>query len=518
MAKTKHNAEIDVCLLLEGTYPYVRGGVSTWVHQIITALPEVNFAIVYIGSKRKERGPVRYDLPENVLSLKEIYLFDPGTQPFRPVAKFRREWEILQSAADELSVKLGDPERKAREMSGLLLAMSELATQCSFPRFWQDRRAWNLVSTIYQRHFAGESFIDFFWTARFILEPLWRLLASEPVVPDAAVYHSVSTGYAGALGAVLSHKRQKPFLLSEHGIYVRERIAELQRARWIPSKNSLSRWRTGANPLRQLWIDFFIELGRFSYGAASEIVALFRRNADYQVEFGAPPERVRVIPNGIDPETFADLLEKREEQRQQHPERKLVGFIGRVVAIKDVKTLLRAARLTAEQLPEARFLIIGPTEEEPEYFQDCLNLWRRLELENHVTFTGPKKLDEIMPDLDVMVLSSLSEGLPFVVLESFACRIPVVTTNVGSCPDLVLGEPGEIPRLGPAGEVVKVGEPADLAAALIRLLRDRQQQDQYGNTGLERLRRYYTERSVTGQYHDLYCDLAGRGQEISQSA
>ena len=67
----------DVCLVLEGTYPYVQGGVSSWVHQIVTELPEVTFALFFLGSTREQAVKKRYTPPPNVVSLTEVFLFDP---------------------------------------------------------------------------------------------------------------------------------------------------------------------------------------------------------------------------------------------------------------------------------------------------------------------------------------------------------------------------------------------------------------------------------------------------------
>ena len=68
--------EADVCLVLEGTYPYVSGGVSTWVHQIITALPELKFSLLYIGAEDTGDLEEKYEVPSNVVDTESIFLFD----------------------------------------------------------------------------------------------------------------------------------------------------------------------------------------------------------------------------------------------------------------------------------------------------------------------------------------------------------------------------------------------------------------------------------------------------------
>ena len=60
-------AEADIALLLEGTFPYVSGGVSSWINQIIQAFPEYRFALVFLGSQRSDYSQFKYKLPANVV-------------------------------------------------------------------------------------------------------------------------------------------------------------------------------------------------------------------------------------------------------------------------------------------------------------------------------------------------------------------------------------------------------------------------------------------------------------------
>ena len=67
---------MKVCLILEGCYPYVHGGVSTWMHQMIQNMPDIEFALWVIGDKSERRGKFVYELPENVTSVTEVFLDD----------------------------------------------------------------------------------------------------------------------------------------------------------------------------------------------------------------------------------------------------------------------------------------------------------------------------------------------------------------------------------------------------------------------------------------------------------
>ena len=65
-----------ICLVLEGCYPYVFGGVSTWMHQYINQMQEHEFVLWVIGANAEKRGKFVYELPENVVEVHEVFLDD----------------------------------------------------------------------------------------------------------------------------------------------------------------------------------------------------------------------------------------------------------------------------------------------------------------------------------------------------------------------------------------------------------------------------------------------------------
>jgi glycosyltransferase involved in cell wall biosynthesis len=240
-------------------------------------------------------------------------------------------------------------------------------------------------------------------------------------------------------------------------------------------------------------------LGRIGYESADRITSLFGNNKDLQILYGADPAKVEIIPNGIRPADFDGVRLRREAQSD--PERKVVGFLGRVVGIKDVKTLLRAARLVIDRCREAKFLIAGPTDEDEEYAEACEQLVEQLDLDRHVEFLGPRRRDEFLEEIDVMVLTSVSEGLPFVIIESFAAGVPVVSTDVGACRELIEGK-GD--GFGAAGAVTPIGDPQATAAALLQLLQDPELRRAMGEAGRGRVVASYDQEQVVQRYKELY--------------
>lgn len=506
MSKTSTETA-DICLLLEGTYPYVSGGVSTWVHQLIQAFPQWKFALFHIGAQKNAATISRYQIPPNVVSFEEIFLFDPSPS-VKPTARKQlnsKSWnEFYQTLRNYLLHPTAGNSRSRDQLVQLAQQISS-HPQVSFDDFFHAKATWKVLCEVYQRYDIDGSFLHFFWTSRYLIEPLWKLCTAMNSVPQAKVYHTACTGYAGFLGMLLAHGRQSPLMLSEHGIYLKERMQDILRSTWIPEFATLRpKLEDPAGPLHQLWMSFFDMLGRQCYGASNCVVSLFGKNARLQQDFGAPAERMTVIPNGIATAPCDVLYEQNQLRQQKLPQSRVVGFLGRVVSIKDIKTLLRAAKLVLQQMPDTKFLLAGPTEEEPEYYQECLVLKGQLGLDEQVAFLGACQRDEFLPRMDVMVLSSISEGLPFVALEALACGIPLVSTDVGACREVIEGAASEAPSLGCCGRLARVGDAQGLANGLLELLGNRALQQQMGMIGRERIRRYYHEGVMVQAYQKLY--------------
>ncbi len=182
-------------------------------------------------------------------------------------------------------------------------------------------------------------------------------------------------------------------------------------------------------------------------------------------------------------------------------------LLGRVVPIKDVKTFLRAMRTVVNTVPDAQGWIAGPEDEDPEYVKECRGLVASLGLEKHVSFLGFQKIDELLPRVGVMVLSSISEALPLVILEGFAAGVPTVSTDVGSCRQLIEGLGEQDEAFGKAGEVVGIADPEALGNAVAGLLTDKQAWHDAQQAGIRRVEALYTQEQMLGAYRELYDGL-----------
>lgn len=490
----------DVCLILEGTYPYVSGGVSTWVAQLLESMPDINFGIIYLGANRNEPRRLRYEIPPNVTAIREIFIHDaPDFRPqlHQPGRIPAAAWDTLRTA--QHAILEGQP----LDLPGLREVVTTPQTLADFyQEFAASRDAWSNALDLYHHKMPrNASFIDFYWSSRFILLPLLQLLRA-PLV-RARVFHCACTGYAGILGALLSRLSGAPLLISEHGIYTRERRIEIFDADWIsgsadtPLSLDLAR---ESNFYKEWWVNLFLSLSRTAYAQAARIFSLFGANRRDQIADGARPERVHIIPNGININAYRNI----SPPPRAADDTFCIGYIGRIAPIKDVKTLIRALDQTRAAGVKIKAYLMGPEDEDEAYAAECHELVRTLALNEEVVFTGKINVADWLPKLHAVVISSISEGLPFAILEAGSAGIPVVSTDVGACRELLEGPAPNGDGIGPGGITVPIASALEMAVALTELARNPQTATAMGADSRRRMQRFYDLQSVTRQYRQEY--------------
>ena len=180
---------MKICLIAEGCYPYVVGGVSSWLHRLIQSFPSQEFVILTIVANRSWSGKYVYDLPENVTEVHELYLEDYDWSPKGGRAKSlgKKEYRALRSLLLNQKVdweSLFDLfQKKTLSVDKLLMSVDFL----------------NAVTDCYNLRYSQIVFSDFLWMLRSIYLPLFHTLKMQ--IPKADLYHCTATGNAGVLGS-----------------------------------------------------------------------------------------------------------------------------------------------------------------------------------------------------------------------------------------------------------------------------------------------------------------------------
>ena len=463
---------MKICLILEGSYPYVHGGVSTWMYQYITEMKEHEFVLWVVGATHEQKGKFVYELPENVVEVHEVFLDYVVPDKEEDIEPHQFTDEEKQALKDMVFCQQPDWKVLFKLLQDGKVVPNDLLSSEAFFQVLKD---------LCSERYTQLSFSDVFHTIRSMLFPLLNILSCPP--PKADVYHSISTGYGGILATLGSLTYDKPLFLTEHGIYTREREEELLRAKWV------------LPTMRQQWVRFFYMLSDAIYQNAEKITSLFTKAKEIQIEMGCDPEKCQVISNGIDYDAFSQIPLKEPDGWID------IGAVVRLAPIKDIKTMLYSFYELAQQVPNVRLHIMGGIDDQ-EYADECFSLADKMDLGDRLLFTGRVNIREYMKKIDFTLLTSLSEGLPLSVLESMAASRPCVTTDVGCCRELLEGR--EDDNLGIAGFCVPPTCTGPLAEAMKKMAINDARRLEMGEIARKRVEAIYQYPQMIGQYRRLY--------------
>lgn len=468
-----------VCIIAEGCYPYAVGGVSGWINSMIKAFPNVEFIVMAIVSDRSQRGKFKLELPENVTAVYETYLND-------------YDWEKKSKVTRK--IKLTPKQRTALRN---LIMNNDIDWDTLFDLFQNHKFSVDdllmgedfleAVRDVYNKNYSLIVFSDFLWTMRSIYLPFFLILKTK--LPKANIYHCVATGYAGVLGGMAKYKDECGLLVSEHGIYTREREEEIIKAAWV------------SGVYKDIWIDQFRKMSRLAYDKADKVTSLYDHARELQIENGCDPGKAVVIGNGIYIDRFADIPGKTEAETESGVVN--VGAILRVAPIKDVKTLIQAFSYAKQKVPKLHLWIMGPLDEDAEYAEECIKMVELLGVKD-VHFTGTVDTRDYIGRMDFTILTSISEGQPLTILEGFAAGKPAIATDVGNCRDMIYGPNDDFGQAGIVTHIMNIDEISD---AMILLATDKETCEKMGVAGKKRVAAFYDVNIMRAKYNNLYEDI-----------
>ncbi|MER6265365.1 GT4 family glycosyltransferase PelF [Streptomyces sp900105245] len=477
----RHGAA-HVTLLTEGTYPHSHGGVSVWCDQLVQGMPDLDFDVVAVTGTGRE--PVVWDLPAHVHDVLTVPMWGPPPDGRPPRGRSRNR---LAAAYERFLTALLDP-RTEDEFGPALYALARAAADGTLSPFLRGDRAVAILAAVWNRpglavREARPTLHDAVTTTA-LLEHALRPLAAPP--PRHGVAHAVSGGVAVLPGLAGLDRYEVPLLLTEHGVYLRER--------YLGYRTAPYRW-----PVKAALLGFFRLLAEESYRRAALITPGNRYNRLWEEQGGADPQAIRTVYNGVDPAAFPAA--------GPEPDVPTLSWAGRVDPIKDLETLVRAFGLVRAEIPEARLRLFGGTPRGGEAYRErCEALAAELGHADAVTFEG--RVDDIKDAYaagNVVMLSSISEGFPFTLIEAMSCGRATVSTDVGGVREAV----------GDTGLVVPPRDPVRMAAAALELLRAGERRRAMGEAARLRVIEQFTLRQTIDTFRSIYLELAAHTEPFT---
>ncbi len=512
--------DVDVAIVMESTYPFLKGGVSAVVHDIVQCNPDITYGIIHISWDRDSPSKDLYGVPDNVLWVKTIYI------------SMEEHREGFGISASELKMK---PAERTAASHKIVDALFSLYRDADPNPLWEiydqmlsaktrEFPGWALLGTrefmevMFERLALGPmSFSDAFWLMRTFFSLAYALLHER--MPYAKVYHAHTTGYASLISAAAARDHGSAFLLTEHNLYVRDTVnTMLERNMSYPVQVG-DYDRFDVDPENRAWMIWWIQMGRFCYPSADHITYLYPKALQEATLLDAQVEKASVLPNGM---LISDVNEAYSLRKTAREKIQLLGknyhwkfvFIARVVPIKGLLDLIDTVALLREEGYEnLQIDCLGPTEHMPWYYEQCREAIRQKGLEDFFTFHGTVNVREKLGLYDALVMPSYNEGQPIVGLEAMSASIPVIGSDVGGMSQLIddtlVTETGQ--EIHRCGILTQPGDPEGFAIALKMVMDDPDRYEQMCINARDRVISFFQLHDVMERYNKIYRDLGKLG-------
>jgi glycosyltransferase involved in cell wall biosynthesis len=501
---TPNDKRLSVLLTTEGTYPFHKGGVSTWCHALTRELSEVDFTILAVAMHPYlERS---YELAPNVRDLITVPLWgteDPAEYGWHASAAdfLRNRWQTTSGVIARRFVPLYDrflgealaPRSQPASVVDPIVRMHEYFAEFDYyssmaaPEIWETfvrrvSRAWTAADPDHPVPSLGE------------LAEAWRLLMRlltvlAAPIPPTDLTHSAAAAFCGLPCVVAKVRSGTPYILTEHGAYLREQYLNLGRS----IRSAFVRW---------FLLRVIAAVVDVNYAYADLLTPVCRFNTRWERWRGVDEERIQVIYNGVDPARFSPAA--RGAPRSERP---LVVNLGLIFPLKGQLDLIDAAAEVRQSVPDVEFRFYG-SPSDVKYYAECQARIRQLELERTVAFAGSTKEPwEVYRRADVVAMASISEGFPYALIESMLSGAAIAATDVG----------GVREALGLTGLLVPPCDPSSMAKAITTLLLSPEERRRAGHLARARALQYFTEDKFVDQYRESYQRLTAMAPRTPRS-
>ncbi|WP_111540211.1 GT4 family glycosyltransferase PelF [Mesonia algae] len=488
-----------VMLIAEGTFPFNGGGVSTWCQTLCNKIKNADFYLYSVNAVFESKP--KYELSPNIKDIIQVPLWTPdepydyisyGDEYYKTVG--RKEWTSDEVVTERfipyfeaLLEVIYSEEQDMLLLDNLFFELWLYFEDYDFKKTMQSQPTWDtyvkiLSEAIVEERNSNATLFDLSIGLRWIYRFLIPLAIVD--VPKVDICHLTISGFAIIPALIAHYKHGSKIMVTEHGVFIRERLLAINQSGYPYF-------------LKNLLIKFSETIARLAYHKSEVIASVNKFNQKWQKLYGADENKLKVIYNAVDKDVFKpiDLPEK----KNQPP---TVVALARVFDLKDIHTMIRSCAVVVKEIPKVQFLVYGDDKAVPEYTSSCKSLIKDLDLENNFKFMGPKSNPHlIFPEGDISILTSISEGFPYTVIESMSCGIPVVATDVGGVSEALNKETGIICK---PKNYQQIGE------AVIKLLKDENLRASMGLKCRDRVLEHFTLENLIDEYELIYDQLGCR--------
>jgi len=482
----------NVLLILEGTYPYNGGGVSTWAHMLCSEVSNADYALYSINADFEKKP--KYELSDNVKNVVQVPLWSP-LEPQEMIGYGKKFYKFVERKEKTGDVGIGQvflpiferligimysDVQDVQAMDDVMFDMWRYFQKNDYKKTMRSKQVWDAFRYLMQDVIAAdEDETATLYDLTVAMRWIYRFLIPLSIdVPKADLSHLTLSGFPVIPALVLKYKYGTPMVVTEHGVFIRERLIAINTSEY-------------SFFLKKMLIKFSEAITSLVYYKADRILSVNKFNMTWEKLYGADPKKIDVIYNGIDHKLFSP------KAKPAHLEgTPTVVAAARIFELKDIITMIKSCGVVKQVIPNVKYLVYGDNNAVPEYTAECEKLIAGLGLQDNFILAGyHAKPHELFAEGDISILTSISEGFPYTVLESMSCGIPVVATDVG----------GVTEALDPTcGFICKPKDFVEIGNSVITLLQDKVLREKMGANGRKKVAENFTIGKFIHEYEQVY--------------
>ncbi|OSY89008.1 glycosyl transferase [Tenacibaculum holothuriorum] len=484
-----------VLLITEGTYPYNYGGVSSWTHTLCNMVSETDFYLYSLNASLELKP--KYEVSNNVKEIIQLPLWTPY-EPFDFIDYGVSYEEILQKKLatsskiikskfiDTFSVfieNLISDDCNLNQLEKSIYKLYSYFKKYDFKTTLSSHIVYSFFKNLLLSNTSLESSEKINLNdVTFGLRWIYRVLLTLSIpVPKVDITHITLTGFPIIPALIAKKEHGAAIVATEHGIFIREKMIYVNSSYF-------------SFFLKSLMIKCSQNIAKLAYTRSDKVLSVSKFNTKWEFGYGVLEENSKVIYNGIDENRF--VPGEKPTPLKNIP---TVVAIARIFALKDIVTMIKTCNEVKQTINNIQFIVYGDKNAEPEYTQQCEELIKEFNLENNFVLAGHHSApNKAFLEGDISILTSISEGFPYTVIESMSCAIPVVATDVGGVAEAITKE---------TGFVCKARDYKALASKVVFLLQNEQLRKKMGENARKRVLEHFTIDKIIKAYQNEYDEL-----------
>ncbi|HJT10843.1 MAG TPA: GT4 family glycosyltransferase PelF [Candidatus Nitrosotalea sp.] len=466
-------------------YPNIAsGGVYTWEKTLIDHMADYEFIILNHLSNPNNNS--EYVLPKNVTQVIEVPIYGSIryeeychhdisliSRILRTTERVIRE-KFMPLYKDFVASMVSDHCNTA-SLADTIVNLHNFLLKYDGKKCLEHPMAWNVFIEelnkvpLYRNILIKEAALMMYQTFQRSIQ----LLATK--IPKVDIIHCSLAWFPTLVAVYAKRENNCPVLITEHGIAFRE--ISLFYNQFMYDEPSKIFAKIVSRNLVQL-----------IYSITDSLTPVCQVNKNWEKKLGVDPSKIKVIYNAINTSKFKPIQVEHKDKRPT------IVSVARVVGYKDIPCLVYAVKYAKQQIPDLQCLIYG-TAPELDYSKRCVKLVKELKLEDNIKFMGGTSEPEKAYNLgDAVVMTSITEGFPFSIIEAMACGKAVIASDVG----------GDREALQGCGILVRSRRPLLLAQAIVRVLQDDKLRHQLEQAALKKVQDDFTLEQCGEHYKKEY--------------